>query len=127
MSMNHIHRINFLSYISILINLFTLLLRPILRTKSEPDFSALVDEDVEAIREKLIKRYGNHQRYVLKGVPKFTKRQWLVLCSLALVDFTSFCAMSILAPFFPSEVNIFMVVHGTPLKNLYVHNASRRI
>jgi len=65
-----------------------------------------VDEDIQAMRESLVKRYGKgRQRYLPKGVPRFTRRQWLVLSSIALVDFTSFCAMSILAPFFPSEVS----------------------
>jgi hypothetical protein len=88
-------------------NIFeNLFYRPILRTKSEPDLAALVDEDIQAMRERLVKRYGKgHQRYLIKGVPRFSRRQWLVLASLALVDFTSFCAMSILAPFYPSEVS----------------------
>jgi len=86
--------------------MFCKLSRPIVRTKSEPDFGALVDEDVQAMRERLVKRYGKvRQRFAIKAVPKFTRKQWLVLMSIALVDFTSFCAMSILAPFFPSEVS----------------------
>lgn len=34
---------------------------------------------------------------------KFTFKQKLALMSMALVDFMSFCAMSIMAPFFPQE------------------------
>ena len=56
------------------------------------------------MREKLIRSFHHHNpSFHLKRVPKFTTRQKLVLISLCLVDFTSFCAMSILAPFFPQE------------------------
>jgi len=82
--------------------------RPNLRVfKSETDFPALLaDEDVEEIREKLIRTYYHHNpSFHLKSVPKFSHQQKLVLASIALVDFTSFCAMSILAPFFPNEAS----------------------
>lgn len=37
------------------------------------------------------------------AIKNFDKRQKLTLVSLALVDFMSFCSMSIMAPFFPRE------------------------
>lgn len=36
-------------------------------------------------------------------IKNFDKKQKLTLISLALVDFMSFCSMSIMAPFFPKE------------------------
>jgi len=76
--------------------------RPILRTKSESDFPVLTsEEDVEEIRDKLIR--DHNPSFHLKSVPSFSGQQKLVLASLALVDFTSFCSMSILAPFFPQK------------------------
>lgn len=38
-----------------------------------------------------------------EGRTKFSHRQKLTLVSLSLVDFMSFCSMSIMAPFFPRE------------------------
>ena len=77
------------------------------RTKSESDFNALLkDEDVEEIRSKLIRHYGKGKGFQLKKVPKFTRKQTYALAAIALVDFTSFCAMAILAPFYPNEVRI---------------------
>lgn len=38
------------------------------------------------------------------SVRNFSSQQKLVLTSLVLVDFISFCSMSIMAPFFPKEV-----------------------
>lgn len=84
--------------------------RPLLRTKSESDFQALLDDedvDVEKMRERLVKRYGKpHGSFHLKALPSLTRQQWIVLATLAIVEFFSFCTMSILAPFFPSEVKL---------------------
>ncbi|CAL8074594.1 unnamed protein product [Orchesella dallaii] len=81
--------------------------RPVLvRTKSESDFHALLDEDVQQIRDRLVRRYGkSHGTFNLKSLPSLTRQQWVVLATLAIVEFTCFCTMSILAPFFPSEAS----------------------
>lgn len=73
-----------------------------MRTKSESDFPVLAsEENVEEIRDQLIR--DHHPSFHLKSVPPFTRQQKLVLASLALVDFTAFSSMSILAPFFPQK------------------------
>ncbi|CAG7823352.1 unnamed protein product, partial [Allacma fusca] len=79
-----------------------------MRTKSESDFQALMDEemDVEEMRDKLIRRYGKGKGFQLKSVPKLDHKQKIALVAIALVDFTSFCAMAILAPFYPSEASL---------------------
>lgn len=39
------------------------------------------------------------------AIKRFTRSQKMTLASLALVDFISFCSMSIMAPFFPKEAS----------------------
>lgn len=39
------------------------------------------------------------------AIRRFTRSQKMTLASLALVDFISFCSMSIMAPFFPKEAS----------------------
>ena len=57
--------------------------------------------EIRCIRERLRRT----QRHPEPGrVRQFTRTQKLALTSLALVDFFSFCSMSIMAPFFPREV-----------------------
>ena len=77
------------------------------RTKSESDFNVLLREDAQEIRTKLIRHYGQGKGFQFKKVPKFTRKQTYALAAIALVDFTSFCAMAILAPFYPNEVRIY--------------------
>ncbi|PSN30862.1 hypothetical protein C0J52_20666 [Blattella germanica] len=56
--------------------------------------------EIRRIRERLLRT----QRHPEPGpVRHFTRTQKLALTSLALVDFISFCSMSIMAPFFPKE------------------------
>ena len=57
--------------------------------------------EILRIRERLLRT----QRHPEPGrVRQFTRTQKLALSSLALVDFISFCSMSIMAPFFPRQV-----------------------
>lgn len=57
--------------------------------------------EIRRIRERLLRT----QRHPEPGpVRHFTRTQKLALTALALVDFISFCSMSIMAPFFPKEV-----------------------
>jgi len=57
--------------------------------------------EIRRIRERLLRT----QRHPEPGsIRHFTRTQKLALTSLALVDFISFCSMSIMAPFFPKEV-----------------------
>ena len=57
--------------------------------------------EIRRIRERLRRT----QRHPEPGrIRQFTRTQKLALTSLALVDFISFCSMSIMAPFFPREV-----------------------
>ena len=57
--------------------------------------------EIRRIRERLLRT----QRHPEPGrVRQFTRTQKLALSSLALVDFISFCSMSIMAPFFPRQV-----------------------
>lgn len=57
--------------------------------------------EIRRIRERLLRT----QRHPEPGrVKQFTRTQKLALSSLALVDFISFCSMSIMAPFFPRQV-----------------------
>ena len=57
--------------------------------------------ELRRIRERLLRT----QRHPEPGpVRHFSRTQKLALTSLALVDFISFCSMSIMAPFFPKEV-----------------------
>ncbi|XP_069676364.1 MFS-type transporter SLC18B1-like [Periplaneta americana] len=58
--------------------------------------------ELRRIRERLLRT----QRRPEPGpVRHFTRTQKLALTSLALVDFISFCSMSIMAPFFPKEAH----------------------
>lgn len=58
--------------------------------------------EIRRIRERLLRT----QRHPEPGrVRHFTRTQKLALTSLALVDFISFCSMSIMAPFFPKEAS----------------------
>lgn len=57
--------------------------------------------EIRRIRERLLRT----QRHPEPGpVRHFTRTQKLALTALAVVDFISFCSMSIMAPFFPKEV-----------------------
>jgi hypothetical protein len=57
--------------------------------------------EIRRMRERLLRT----QRHPEPGrVRQFTRIQKLALTSLALVDFISFCSMSIMAPFFPRQV-----------------------
>jgi hypothetical protein len=57
--------------------------------------------EIRRIRERLLRT----QRHPEPGrVRQLTRTQKLALSSLALVDFISFCSMSIMAPFFPRQV-----------------------
>ncbi|XP_074027066.1 MFS-type transporter SLC18B1 isoform X2 [Leptinotarsa decemlineata] len=58
--------------------------------------------EIRRIRERLL-RANSH--LVPSTVKSFTRRQKLTLVSIALVDFMSFCSMSIMAPFFPKEAS----------------------
>ncbi|XP_077293824.1 MFS-type transporter SLC18B1-like [Arctopsyche grandis] len=56
--------------------------------------------DVRLLRERLLRTQPLPQPAAIKN---FTRSQKLTLLSLAIVDFMSFCSMSIMAPFFPRE------------------------
>ncbi|KAJ3654933.1 hypothetical protein Zmor_014084 [Zophobas morio] len=56
--------------------------------------------EIHRIRERLLRTNSRLERSTFKS---FTRKQKLTLTSLALVDFISFCSMSIMAPFFPRE------------------------
>ncbi|XP_017781207.1 PREDICTED: MFS-type transporter SLC18B1-like isoform X2 [Nicrophorus vespilloides] len=56
--------------------------------------------DIRRIKERLLRMNSHVEPAVIK---KFSREQKLTLASLALVDFMSFCSMSIMAPFFPRE------------------------
>ncbi|XP_022187825.2 MFS-type transporter SLC18B1 isoform X1 [Nilaparvata lugens] len=51
-------------------------------------------------KERLLRTQRHHKPSVIKN---FSRTQILVLLTLALGDFISFCSMSIMAPFFPKE------------------------
>ncbi|XP_008193647.1 MFS-type transporter SLC18B1 [Tribolium castaneum] len=56
--------------------------------------------EIHRIKERLLRTNSRLERSTFKS---FTRKQKLTLTSLALVDFISFCSMSIMAPFFPRE------------------------
>ncbi|XP_049855808.1 MFS-type transporter SLC18B1-like [Schistocerca gregaria] len=56
--------------------------------------------EIRCIRDRLLLAHKSSRSGSLRN---FTRMQKLTLTSLALVDFTSFCSMSIMAPFFPKE------------------------
>ncbi|XP_063230677.1 MFS-type transporter SLC18B1-like [Bacillus rossius redtenbacheri] len=56
--------------------------------------------EISRIRERLLRTQRHPQTGPLRH---FTRSQKLTLLSLTLVDFLSFCSMSIMAPFFPKE------------------------
>lgn len=57
--------------------------------------------EVQRIRERLLRTQRTPRPSTISS---FNRRQKLALISLSLVDFVSFCSMSIMAPFFPREV-----------------------
>ncbi|KAF4521169.1 hypothetical protein B566_EDAN011619 [Ephemera danica] len=59
-------------------------------------------QEVRRIRERLLR---THYHPRATGFSQFDRSQKLVFLSLALVDFVSFCSMSIMAPFFPKEAS----------------------
>ncbi|KAI4464406.1 mfs-type transporter slc18b1-like protein [Holotrichia oblita] len=58
--------------------------------------------DIRRIRERLLRTNSHIQPSAIKS---FSKSQKMTLVSLAIVDFLSFCSMSIMAPFFPKEAS----------------------
>ncbi|XP_039745172.1 MFS-type transporter SLC18B1-like [Pararge aegeria] len=62
-----------------------------------PDDTA---SEVRILRERLVRTQAKLRP---SAVRHLTRHQRLTLASLALVDFMSFCSMSIMAPFFPRE------------------------
>ncbi|KAG5892966.1 hypothetical protein JTB14_015011 [Gonioctena quinquepunctata] len=58
--------------------------------------------EIRRIRERLLRTRSHLQTSALK---RFSRRQKMTLISIALVDFMSFCSMSIMAPFFPKEAS----------------------
>jgi hypothetical protein len=76
---------------------------PHLRSQSESVSlnKQISPKEVRRIRERLLRTHFTPQA---TGFSQFDRRQKLVFISLALVDFVSFCSMSIMAPFFPKEV-----------------------
>jgi hypothetical protein len=62
------------------------------------------ETDVGGMRTKMVQTFRLHNpSFRLKRVPRLRTRQALVLVSLSLVNFASFCAISIMAPFFTKE------------------------
>ncbi|XP_071452139.1 MFS-type transporter SLC18B1-like [Hetaerina americana] len=72
------------------------------RSQSESAFQQrrYTAREVRRIRERLLRTQRRPNPHDLRN---FTRRQRLALFSLALVDFVSFCSMSVMAPFFPKE------------------------
>ncbi|XP_075983718.1 uncharacterized protein LOC142981589 [Anticarsia gemmatalis] len=59
--------------------------------------------EIRILRERLVR---TQTRLQPGAVRHLSRRQRLTLASLALVDFMSFCSMSVMAPFFPREAAI---------------------
>ncbi|KAJ8942876.1 hypothetical protein NQ314_009940 [Rhamnusium bicolor] len=59
--------------------------------------------EITRIRERLLRTNSHLEPSAIKN---FTRNQKMTLVSLALVDFMSFCSMSIMAPFFPKEASV---------------------
>ncbi|KAG6452681.1 hypothetical protein O3G_MSEX007737 [Manduca sexta] len=62
-----------------------------------------MSSEIRILRERLVR---TQTRPHPGAVRQLTTRQRLTLSSLAIVDFMSFCSMSIMAPFFPREASI---------------------
>ncbi|XP_049888020.1 MFS-type transporter SLC18B1-like [Pectinophora gossypiella] len=62
-----------------------------------------VSSEIRILRERLVR---TQTRLRPGAVRHLTRHQRLTLASLALVDFMSFCSMSIMAPFFPREAQL---------------------
>ncbi|KAM3966487.1 uncharacterized protein ACR2FA_012028 [Aphomia sociella] len=62
-----------------------------------------VSSEIRILRERLVR---TQTRLRPAAVKLLSRRQKLTLASLAVVDFMSFCSMSIMAPFFPREASI---------------------
>lgn len=58
--------------------------------------------EVRRIKERLLRTSSHIQTSDIRGL---SRNQKMTLASLALVDFMSFCSMSIMAPFFPREAS----------------------
>lgn len=65
--------------------------------------------EIRRLHERLASRQPGAFRPRTSLFKNFTRTQKMALCSLCLVDFTSFCSMSIMAPFFPKEVSEFFL------------------
>ncbi|XP_063834249.1 MFS-type transporter SLC18B1-like [Ostrinia nubilalis] len=59
-----------------------------------------VSSEIRILRERLVRTQSRPRPGALRYL---SRRQRLTLASLALVDFMSFCSMSVMAPFFPRE------------------------
>ncbi|KAG7304378.1 hypothetical protein JYU34_011318 [Plutella xylostella] len=59
-----------------------------------------VSSEIRILRERLLRTQTRPRPYAVRNL---SRRQRLTLASLALVDFMSFCSMSVMAPFFPRE------------------------
>ncbi|XP_046392956.1 MFS-type transporter SLC18B1-like [Ischnura elegans] len=72
------------------------------RSQSESAFQQrrYTAREIRRIRERLLRTQKRPNPHDLRN---FSRRQRLALFSLALVDFVSFCSMSVMAPFFPKE------------------------
>lgn len=92
------------------------------RSKSLPYiyFEGYTPAELRKIRERLLRysrfmdQTGFYSAVIIfrtnthlepSAIKRFTRNQKLTLASLALVDFISFCSMSIMAPFFPKEAS----------------------
>ncbi|GBP22931.1 MFS-type transporter SLC18B1 [Eumeta japonica] len=62
-----------------------------------------VSSEIRILRERLVR---TQTRPRPGAVRLLSRRQRLTLVSLALVDFMSFCSMSVMAPFFPREAQL---------------------
>jgi len=80
-----------------------MILRLRLKTNSESD----INTDLNGLNAEAQTTLSVNDLHQLKDNPKpgskFTSKQILILISLGLFNFTSFCCLSILAPFFPKE------------------------
>lgn len=65
-----------------------------------PSEDAATNSEIRLLRERLLRTQARPQPAAIRH---FTHTQRMTLVSLALVDFISFCSMSIMAPFFPKE------------------------
>lgn len=72
------------------------------RSVTDVDHDEYSPAEIHRIRERLVRQHAPPQPSQLR---LFTRKQKLTLTSLALVDFMSFCSMSIMAPFFPREAS----------------------